>query len=537
MAKILLVDDDPSQIELRRLLFEKAGHTVVCATGEADALPHLRTASIDVVVMDLHLPRTADGTALIRQARLLAPETRVVVMSGFAEDLQERPEASMVDAVVRKPIRSQKLLATVAKLAILLLCLSGARAQQKSDFPFQLDSAAEVVAELDLSAPDADWGRQGRESVLAVLTLDGAKQQNVMVYAGAQRHRYAVFLGPLEPGAHQVKIERHPDLTPRGLNLAIHGVTYREYKPQDADYAVIASAPVLFARANTLRKFSDIPLLTYCERLPDGSLRYSVIFSNEDGGTSTRALMARWGRATDIEHVYQVWPDKAGNAVKSLIQTRDHKDVPFQGQRDGQHPLLGVVTDNNMVGEGRTSIRYQLAPVVVTLNSASREQVMDEHPLTYLISARELEREGKLRKFGAFEGTNISNPENYLFVEARVVNKGARLAVLVRLEGDNFFRSSHLGVYDMAIERSGWVRTAIELPPATQPAQVAEIALQCLPEAKSDGSGTCRVETISKMFFLDASQRPAENFFRPQVDRGPWIVPAGHTRTIAVRNQ
>ncbi len=110
-----------------------------------------------------------------------------------------------------------------------------------------------------------------------------------------------------------------------------------------------------------------------------------------------------------------------------------------------------------------------LAPVVVTLNSASREQVMDEHPLTYLISSRELEREGKLRKFGAFEGTNISNPENYLFVESRVVNKGARLAVLVRLEGDNFFRSSHLGVYDMAIERSGWVRTAIELPPATQP--------------------------------------------------------------------
>ena len=40
--------------------------------------------------------------------------------------------------------------------------------------------------------------------------------------------------------------------------------------------------------------------------------RYSVIFSNEDGGTQTDRLMATWGRTTDIEFVYGVEVDGSG---------------------------------------------------------------------------------------------------------------------------------------------------------------------------------------------------------------------------------
>lgn len=411
----------------------------------------------------------------------------------------------------------------------LLLALS---AQSKNEYPFQVDEPVEVVADLEMSAPGADWGRSGRESAMATVTLDGAEQQqHVMLFAGNDHHHYRVLLGELKPGAHQIRVERHPDYSARGINLEVHKVTFRQYKPVDAEFDAIAHAPLIYARANTLRKFSDIPLLAYCERLGDGSLRYSVIFSNEDGGTSTRGLMARWGRVTDIEYVYQVWPGK-----KAIIQTRDHKDVEFRGKLEGLHPLLAVVTDNNMVSdEGRSPIRYQLAPIVVDLSKASRELVMDQHPITYQISARELEREGKVRKYGTIEGQNISNPENYLFFELRATMKQARLAVLVRLEGEKEFHASNLGFSDLAIERSGWMRTAIELPPATQPPQIAEIALQCLPEPRTDGSGTCRVDQISRMFFLNAAQQPGESFFRPRMDRGPWMIPAGQLRMVPVR--
>lgn len=533
MALVLLVDDDPEQLDVRRLLLEKVGHRVLTAGSAAEALAEFQATHPKLVIMDLRLPRTEDGLTLIRKIRQHGSATHLLVLSGWAHDLEDVPESMMVDHIMSKPVRSRELLQLVTKLTLWLICLlPSLQAQSTASFPFRLDAAAEVVAEMDLSAPGADWGREGREGVLLNVSVGDGTKQHVMIFSGAVRHRYRALLGELPPGEHVLKLERHLDYSARGVQMQVHGVTFRQYKPSDPEYAVIANAPILFARANTIGKFTDIPLLAYCERLGDGSLRYSVIFSNEDGGTSTRALMARWGRATDIEHVYQVWPA----TKKTLIQTRGHKDVEFRGKYEGRHPLLAVSTDNNMVSdEGASAVRYQLAPMLAELGAASREKVMDENPITYQISTRELEREGKLRDFGKAEGTKISNPENYLYLEMRLLNKDARVAVLVRLHDEKFFRSSNLGVHDMGIERSGWVRTAIELPPATQPGQVAEIGIQCLPEIKAENGGQCRIDGISKMFFLNANAQPEENFYRPGMDRGPWVVPSGQVRMVPMR--
>lgn len=532
MSRILLVDDDPDQLEVRQLLFEQAGHQVRAARDAAAAIHH--ASECDLVCMDLCLPHASDGRALIRDLRQRWPDKRILVLSGWPEDLVP-PERSMVDEIVAKPVQSKRLLNMISRIALLALALFPCL-RAESSYPFQLDAPAEVIAEIDATVPGADWGRPGRESVMVTIAVDDRQPFHQMLYAGAERHRYPVFLGTLEQGAHQVRIERHSEYSARALTPQIHGVAYKQHKPGDSDYAVYAHAPVLYARPNTVGKFTDIPLLIYCERLGDGSLRYSVIFSNEDGGTSTRGLMARWGRVTDIEHVYQVWLDPAGKPTKTLIQTQGHKEIPFDGKRAANHPLLGVSTLNNMVDAEITSaVRYQVAPIVVTLGNTSREQVMDENPLTYLISARELEREGKLREYGKVDGTKISAPENYLFVELRLTNKEAELAVLIRRDGDLFWSSSNLGIQDLAIERSGWVRTAIELPPATQPGQVSEIAFQCLPLPKAENGGSCRVDAIGKMFFLDARQRPGPNFWQPRLDRGPWIIPSGSLREISLK--
>src|SRR5919107_403390 len=58
----------------------------------------------------------------------------------------------------------------------------------------------------------------------------------------------------------------------------------------------------------TIDDSNDLPLAMYAEDTRSdgpGVLRYSVIFSNEDGGTATPALLARWGRTTDIEMMYE----------------------------------------------------------------------------------------------------------------------------------------------------------------------------------------------------------------------------------------
>lgn len=534
MSQLLVVDDDPNQLEVRKLLLEEAGYKVRCAGSAREAMQACADCAPQTLVMDLRLPRAEDGLELIREVRGSVPGARIVVLSGWIADLTSRPEAALVDHILAKPVRSRKLLQLLAQIVVLWLCMAPLLGAQ--GYPFQLDAPAEVVAEIDMSSPGTDWGRVGREAAMAVVTVDDAKKQHVMLFGGELRRRYSVFLGPLEPGGHTVKVERHPDYSARATTLQVNAVTYRQFKAGDPEYAMIANAPALYARPNTVGKFTDIPLITYCEKLADGSLRYSVIFSNEDGGTSTRALMARWGRATDIEHVYQVWPDTSGKPGRTLIQTRDHKDVPFRGKYEGQHPVLGVVTDNNMVDDSGTSaVRYQLTPIAASIPNASREQVMDENPITYVISARELEREGKLRKFGTVEGSKISQPENYLFAEFRVFAKETRVAFWIRLEGENFWRSSDLGNPDMAIERNGWVRTAIELPPATQPTQIAEIGFQCLPEKNSSGSVACRVEMLSKLFFLEANHQPGRNIWQPRMDRGPWVIQPGNLRTITLR--
>ncbi|MBI1787588.1 MAG: hypothetical protein HYR60_08575, partial [Acidobacteria bacterium] len=205
--------------------------------------------------------------------------------------------------------------------------------------------------------------------------------------------------------------------------------------------------------------------------------------------------------------------------------------VEFRGRRDGRHPLLIPSTKNNMVsGEGESPIRYQLVPVVVDLTHGSREQVMDDQPISYRVAAQELRREDKLRPFGAVDGERISDPRHYLYLEAKVSNQHSAVAAAARVKGEDFWRFGHLGRADYAISRDGWVRTTIELPAGAQP---AEIGFECLvaPEKSWPLAGTCRVEAVAKVFFLDAEYRPRPSLWRlPR----PVEIPAGRLRSFQV---
>jgi hypothetical protein len=368
-------------------------------------------------------------------------------------------------------------------------------------FQFTKLREGETIAEITMASPGSDWGVAGREAAVAALSVDKKSPHHVVAWSGEKPVTYSVFLGRLAAGDHTLTITRDAKLSAAGSQLKVSQVQFRDAMPRDP----VNYAPILFARPDTIGTFSDVPLLAYCEQLPGEVLQFTVIFSNEDGGTSTRALMARWGRTTDIEYIYRVRL-KDGLAT---MQAKDHKDVEFTGRREGNHPLLIPSTRNNMVsGEGESAMRFQLAPIVADLTRSAREQVMDSVPLTYRVAAAELEREGKLRPFGAVDSQKISDPRNYLYLEARIVNQHSALATVVRIQGEDFWRTSHLGRVDYAIERDGWVRTTVELPPG---AKIAEIGFECLvadEKPQRAVSGTCRVERVSKAFFLDRDYQP-----------------------------
>ena len=213
---------------------------------------------------------------------------------------------------------------------------------------------------------------------------------------------------------------------PAGLGDRQRVGTRRAGRPPTTSI-VLAHTPTLGIRADTIGSASDIPLVLYVEddrRDGRGWIRYSVIISHEDGGTPAPALMARWGRTTDIELIYEVEMDGT-RLVQDRFQGPDHEVRAFAGRRDGQHPALLVATFNNMfIDRGRSLANVRPVPRTVNLDRRTRESVMDDNPWIYPLMARELVAEKRI-------GTQIEDPRTFLYVEAGLTLEHAAASVKV----------------------------------------------------------------------------------------------------------
>ena len=109
--RVLAIDDDRAALEIRKLLLERAGHIVTMATNVHEARALFDQFHPEIVLCDLRLPELDDGLALIREFHERA---RVIVLCGSDADLQGREEASMVETVFVKPMRSEELVRLMA---------------------------------------------------------------------------------------------------------------------------------------------------------------------------------------------------------------------------------------------------------------------------------------------------------------------------------------------------------------------------------------------------------------------------------------
>ena len=129
-AAVLLVEDNPDDIELARLAFAEAGieHPLVVAHDGAQALDYLfaRGAHADrdpgdlpaLVLLDLNLPRL-DGREVMRAIRA-EPRTRalpVVALSSSAQPFDiDASFASGVDSYLQKPVDFGRFIEDVRRL-------------------------------------------------------------------------------------------------------------------------------------------------------------------------------------------------------------------------------------------------------------------------------------------------------------------------------------------------------------------------------------------------------------------------------------
>jgi CheY-like chemotaxis protein len=87
-AEILLVDDNAIQATTRRAILERAGRSVVVASGAAQALQMLEDEdllhSLGMIITD-HLMPGLNGPQFIEKLRQQMPKIPVLVLSGLAD--------------------------------------------------------------------------------------------------------------------------------------------------------------------------------------------------------------------------------------------------------------------------------------------------------------------------------------------------------------------------------------------------------------------------------------------------------------------
>jgi hypothetical protein len=409
----------------------------------------------------------------------------------------------------------------ILSVVVLWLAASTASAQTLLEKRFTAATEAEAVLALSAAAPGTSWLTKEREAATVTIFVDGRYYQDVILFGGAQGFTYQLLLGRVIAGPHALRVDlNRQQSAAQSASVKITAAQIELFDRNAPEFQMLAHAPVIYARPNTMGRFSDVPLLVYCETLKHGTLtalRYTVIFSNEDGGTQTSALMARWGRTTDIEWIIDTQLDQFGRPVKSTYQGVNHETKDFQGRREADHPLMFTASDNNNFADaGQTGMRFALRPIAVDLSHRSRESVMDEHPWTHRVMAEEMLREGKITETRTL-GPQIADLRSYLYIDANAAqHNGALLSFAVKLKGDPRWHTSDQGISYYKIDRSGHFRTTIRLPLGTKLNQIERINARCdLPgnprqpeEISKAVAAQCELEAINKIFLLDDNFQP-----------------------------
>ena len=85
MTRILVVDEDPSVCDVVERLLASSGYAVTTATTGRAALEAATRQSFAAAFVDLCMP-SMHGLEIINGLRALAPDTKLIVMSGLMAD-------------------------------------------------------------------------------------------------------------------------------------------------------------------------------------------------------------------------------------------------------------------------------------------------------------------------------------------------------------------------------------------------------------------------------------------------------------------
>ena len=115
MARILVVEDNPTNMKLVVMLLAKAGHSVISAADAEAGLTLARTERPDLILMDIQLPGM-DGlaaTVLLKSDEVTSGIPVIALTALAMKGDEERIRAAGCDGYIAKPLAYKEFLSVI----------------------------------------------------------------------------------------------------------------------------------------------------------------------------------------------------------------------------------------------------------------------------------------------------------------------------------------------------------------------------------------------------------------------------------------
>jgi two-component system, cell cycle response regulator DivK len=116
MARVLIVEDNPTNMTLAIFLLEAAGHSVLTATDAEAGLALAKDERPNLILMDIQLPGMdgLEATTLLKRDEATQAIPVIALTALAMKGDEERILAAGCDGYIAKPMRYQEFLATIA---------------------------------------------------------------------------------------------------------------------------------------------------------------------------------------------------------------------------------------------------------------------------------------------------------------------------------------------------------------------------------------------------------------------------------------
>jgi two-component system, cell cycle response regulator CpdR len=115
MIRILLAEDEDAMRAYLARALENAGYEVVAVDRGTEALPYLQSERFDLLLSDIVMPEM-DGIELAQRCAEIAPQTKVMFITGFAAVTLKASKEAPAAKVLSKPFHLRDLVLEVQRL-------------------------------------------------------------------------------------------------------------------------------------------------------------------------------------------------------------------------------------------------------------------------------------------------------------------------------------------------------------------------------------------------------------------------------------